>query len=73
MDDTAVRRFAQEMGYSLEDVREARRVMRDANVPEAKIVSVLRLLAHAAVLDGVGSTLAALALRTAQQAERDER
>lgn len=68
-----MRRFAQKVGYSLEDVREARQVMRDANVPEAKIVSVLHLLAHAAVLDGVGSTLTALALRPAQQAERDER
>ena len=72
MDDDAVMRVAREMGYSVEDVREARQVMRDANVPEDKITSVLRLLARAAALDGVESTLAELALRAAQQAEKEK-
>ena len=73
MDDNAVMRVARELGYSVEDVREAGQVMCDANVPEDKIASVLDLLARAAALDGVGSTLAELALRAAEQAEkRDE-
>jgi hypothetical protein len=72
MDDDAVMRVAREMGYSMEDVREAGQVMRDANVPQHKIASVLRLLARAAALDGVGSTLAELALRAAEQAEKEE-
>jgi hypothetical protein len=46
--------------------------MRDANVLEDKIVSVLRLLARAAALDGVRSTLAQLALRAAEQGEKEE-
>jgi hypothetical protein len=44
MDDGAVMRVGQEMGYPAQDVREARQIMRDANVPEDKIASVLRLL-----------------------------
>lgn len=72
MDDDAVMRLAREMGYSVEDVREAGQVMRDANVPEDKIASVLRLLARAAALDGVESTLAELALRAAKQTEKEE-
>jgi hypothetical protein len=72
MDDNAVMRAAREMGYSSEDVKGARQVMRDANVPEHKIASVLRLLAQAAVLDGQRSTLAELALRAAAQAGREE-
>jgi hypothetical protein len=65
MDDNAVMRADRETGYSSGDVKGARQVMRDANVPEDKIASVLRLLAQAAVLDGERSTLAALALRAA--------
>jgi hypothetical protein len=72
MDDNAVMWAAREMGYSSEDVKGARQVMRDANVPEDKIASVLRLLAQAAVLDGQRSTLAELALRAAAQAGREE-
>jgi len=72
MDDNAVMRAAREMGYSSEDVKAARQVMRDANVPEDKIASVLRLLAQAASLDGERSTLAELALRAAAQAGREE-
>jgi hypothetical protein len=72
MDDNAVMRAAREMGYSSEDVKGARQVMRHANVPEDKIASVLRLLAQVAVLDGERSTLAELALRAAAQAGREE-
>ncbi|NIM49320.1 MAG: hypothetical protein GTO22_08680 [Gemmatimonadales bacterium] len=72
MDDDAVMRVAREMGYSVEDVTEARQVMRGANVPEDRIASVLRLLAHAAALDGVESTLSELALRAANQAGKEE-
>ncbi len=72
MDDVAVMRVARGMGYSVEDVRAAGQVMRDANVPEDKVESVLGLLARAAALDGVGSTLVELALRAAEQAEKEE-
>jgi hypothetical protein len=72
MDDDAVMRVAREMGYSVEDVRDARHVLREASAPEGKIASVLRLLADATACDRVDSTLAALALRAAEQAEKEE-
>ncbi|MFQ6047245.1 MAG: hypothetical protein ACE5PT_12970 [Gemmatimonadales bacterium] len=71
MDNSAVMRLARETGYSAEDVKEACQIMRAANVPEDQIAMVLRLLATAATLDGVGSPLAALARRAAEQAEHD--
>jgi hypothetical protein len=71
MDNNAVMRLARETGYAAADVKEARQIMRAANVPEDQIAPVLRLLANAAALDGTGSPLAALARRTAEQAGPD--